>query len=249
MIQIPIKTSQEIEKIRKAGHILSGIMDELSRMIKPGVTTLGLDLKAKLIFDDLRVRSAFKGYRGYPANICVSVNEEVVHGIPKERKLLSGDIVSIDIGIELDGFFADMAKTFPVGGVTSEKQRLIEAARVSLDEAIKAFKPGARLNDVSGAIQRTVEAKGFSVVRDFVGHGIGRQLHEEPQIPNFVLPDAGPELKDGMVFAIEPMINAGGWEVEVLEDGWTAVTRDRRPSAHFEHTVALQNGDSQILTQ
>ena len=247
---IPIRTCQEIDKMHRAGKILSKIMEELAKRVKPGVATLDFDRVAAKAISRSGAVSAFKGYHGYPAHICVSVNEEVVHGIPGKRKLMAGDIVSIDIGIELDGFFSDMAKTFPVGSVSPEKQKLIETARVSLDEAIKAFKPGAKLGEVSRAVQRYVEARGFSVVRDFVGHGIGSQLHEEPQIPNFSFSDeVGPVLKEGMVFAIEPMINAGGWEVEILKDGWTAVTRDREPSAHFEHTVALGIEGPKILTQ
>ncbi len=248
---IPIRTCQEIDKIRRAGHILAKMIDELSQMIKPGIATIDLDRTAALAMSQFKAKSAFKGYRGYPAHICVSINEEVVHGIPGSRKLVSGDIVSIDIGIELDGFFADMAKTFPVGKIESQKQRLIEVAFASLEEAIKAFKPHARLSDISYAVQHYVESRGFSVVRDFVGHGIGRELHEEPQIPNFVSQEevSSPILKEGMVFAIEPMLNMGDWQIEVLKDGWTAVTKDRKPSAHFEHTVALWKGEPEILTR
>ena len=246
---VPLKTCQEIDKMQEAGHILKEVMQELAGLIQPGIASRQLDAASIAAMTRFGVRSAFKGYRGYPGNICISVNEEVVHGIPGKRKLEEGDIVGVDIGIELDGFFVDMAETFPVGRVSAEKQKLIEVARASLDEAIKAFKPGNMLSDISFAVQHCVETNGFSVVRDFVGHGIGRELHEEPQIPNFVSKDKGPMLKDGMVFAIEPMINAGGWEVEVLKDGWTAVTKDRRPSAHVEHTVALVNGAAKILTQ
>lgn len=248
---IPIRTSQEIEKMRRAGRVLAKIMDELGPMIKPGLTTAELDTASLRLMSAFSVRSAFKGYHGYPANICVSVNEEVVHGIPGPKKLNAGDIASIDIGIELEGYFADMAKTFPVGKISADRQKLIDVTRLSLDEAIKAVKPNVKLSNVSYAVQHYVESKGFSVVRDFVGHGIGRALHEEPQIPNFVTQEeeAGPTLKDGMVLAIEPMINIGGWEVEVLKDGWTAVTKDGRPSAHFEHTVALWDGAPKILTQ
>ncbi len=235
--------------MRKAGHILSGIIDELSLTIKPGVSTSSLDQEAKRIMDGLGVSPAFKGYRGYPAHICTSVNEEVVHGIPGPRKLLEGDIISIDIGIENDGFFVDMAKTYPVGKVDAQKVKLIEATRKSLEEAIKLLKPGHRLSEASCAVQRYVEARGFSVVRDFVGHGIGRELHEEPQIPNFKTKDAGVLLENGMVLAVEPMINMGDWEVEVLKDGWTAVTKDKKPSAHFEHTIALWDGAPEVLTQ
>jgi len=246
---IPIKTSQEIEKMRQGGHILSIILDELEDMVKPGLATIGLDEAALAAMHKFQAISAFKGYRGYPANICVSVNEEVVHGIPGQRRLRDGDIVSIDIGIKLDGFFSDMAKTFAVGSIDASKQRLLDATLGSLQEAIKQLKVGRRLSEVSCCVQRFVEEKGFSVVRDFVGHGIGRQLHEEPQIPNFKTQDAGPLLENGMVLAIEPMINMGTWEVEVLQDGWTAVTKDKKPSAHFEHTIAIWDGEPQVLTQ
>ncbi len=246
---IPIKTCQEIDKMYKAGQILAEIMDVLEKRVRPNVLTQELDRVAFELISEKNVRSAFKGYRGYPANICVSVNEEVVHGIPGKRKLLDGDIVSIDIGIELDGFYSDMAKTFSVGKISPEKQELIDITRVSLEQAIEKVKAGNKLSDVSSAVQVYVEQYGFSVVRDFVGHGIGKELHEEPQIPNYGVPGKGPVLKDGMVLAIEPMINAGSWEVEILEDGWTAVTKDRRPSVHFEHTVAIRRGLPVVLTK
>ncbi len=246
---IPLKTCQEIDKMRQAGAILAQIMEKLGSMIRPGLATQELDIAAGDIIKKAGAVSAFKGYRGYPANICVSVNEEVVHGIPGRRKLAKGDIASIDIGIKLNDFFVDMAKTFAVGDVSEQKQKLIEVTRISLEEAISKMVAGNKLSDVSCAVQNYVEARGFSVVRDFVGHGIGRQLHEEPQIPNFSTPGTGPVLKDGMVLCVEPMINSGGWEVEVLADGWTAVTVDRKPSAHFEHTIAIWKGKSLILTQ
>lgn len=245
---IPLKACQDIDKMSQAGKILSEIMEELAVLIKPGILTKSLDEEAARLIARFKVRSAFKGYRGYPANICVSVNEVVVHGIPGERKLAAGDIVSIDIGIERDGFFADMAKTFPVGKIDSKLIELIRATEASLEHGVAAMKPGGRLSDVSNAVQEYVEASGFSVVRDFVGHGIGRELHEEPQIPNFGTAGNGPILRDGMVFAIEPMVNLGDWRVEILQDGWTAVTKDRLPSAHHEHTVAIWNGKATILT-
>ena len=246
---IPIKTAKEIDKMRKAGRILAEIMDLLETMIKAELTTASLDKSAVAAMAKFNVKSAFRNYHGFPGNICVSINEEVVHGIPGLRKLAAGDIVSIDIGIELGGFYADMAKTFPVGKVDKEKQRLIEVTRFSLDEAIRKMKPYNRLFDVSYAVQQCAEANKFSVVRNFVGHGIGKELHEEPQVPNYGIPHTGPELKEGMVFALEPMINAGSWEVEILKDGWTAVTKDRKSSAHFEHTVAIVNGGPLVLTQ
>jgi methionyl aminopeptidase len=246
---IPIKTCQEIDKMKVAGRILARIMDQLEKMIAPGVMTRELDQAAALAISESGARSAFKGYRGYPANICVSVNEEVVHGIPGRKKLVAGDIVSIDIGIETDGYFVDMAKTFGVGRIRPEKQKLIDATLGSLAAGIEKMKAGNKLSDVSSAVQNYVEPRGYSVVRDFVGHGIGKGLHEEPQIPNFGSPGKGPLLCDGMVLCVEPMINAGSWEVEILQDGWTAVTKDGKPSAHFEHTVAIINGAPVVLTK
>lgn len=246
---IPIKTRSEIDKMRKAGRILAGLMEELARMVGPGIATIDLEKASVAAMSKAGVRSAFKGYRGYPANICVSVNEEVVHGIPSSRRLKEGDIVSIDIGIEADGFFVDMANTFAVGKIGKKEQGLIDVTRASLDEAIRMLKPGNCLSDVSGVVQQYVESRGFSVVRDFVGHGIGRMLHEDPPVPNFKTSGTSPALKDGMVLAIEPMINSGSWQVEVLKDGWTAVTKDRLPSAHFEHTVAIWDGGPLILTE
>ncbi len=235
--------------MRRGGHILSLILDELRDMVKPGLATIELDEAALAAMSKLKVVSAFKGYRGYPANICVSVNEEVVHGIPGQRRLIEGDIVSIDIGIKLDGFFSDMAKTFAVGSIDASKQRLMDATWGSLEEAIKYLKIGHRLSEASCSVQRFVEEKGFSVVRDFVGHGIGRQLHEEPQIPNFKTSESGPLIENGMVLAIEPMINMGTWEVVILRDGWTAVTKDKKPSAHFEHSIAIWDNEPQVLTK
>jgi methionyl aminopeptidase len=246
---IPIKTREDIEKMARGGRILAMILDGLEKLVKCGVTTKSLDDAAVRLMDAHGVRSAFKGYRGYPGHICVSLNEEVVHGIPGTRRLAEGDIVSVDAGIEYENFFTDMARTFPVGEVEDVKTRLIEAARGSLEAGIAAVKAGEKLVCVSRAVQQYVESRGFSVVRDFVGHGIGRALHEEPQIPNYVARDEGPVLKDGMVLAIEPMINAGSHEVKILRDGWTAVTCDRQPSAHYEHTVAIVDGAARVLTK
>ncbi|MDD5019500.1 MAG: type I methionyl aminopeptidase [Candidatus Omnitrophica bacterium] len=246
---IPIKTCHDIDKMRKGGRVLAKIMAELSGMVSPGLTTAELDCKTEGLIRSFGVRSAFQGYRGYPAHICVSVNEEVVHGIPGPRRLREGDIVSIDIGIENSGYFLDMAETFPVGRIDTKRRKLIETAKAALEEAIKVFRVGNRLLDISRSVQAYVEARGFSVVRDFVGHGIGRELHEEPQIPNYVTKEDSPVLQAGMVFAIEPMINAGTWEVKVLQDGWTAVTKDKEPSAHFEHTVALTKEGPVVLTR
>jgi methionyl aminopeptidase len=235
--------------MRESGRILAQIMDVLERMVAPGVWTRDFDERAVQEMKQRGVRSAFKGYQGYPGNICVSVNEEVVHGIPCKKKILAGDIVSIDIGIEHDGHCVDMAKTFAVGLVDETKQKLMAATKESLDEAIKALKAGKNLSCIARAIQPYVESRGFSVVRDFVGHGIGRSLHEEPQIPNFISKDDGPKLLDGMVLAIEPMVNAGVPDVVLCDDGWTAVTKDKKPSAHFEHTVALVDGSAIVLTR
>lgn len=246
---IPIKTCHEIDKMQSGGRILAKIMTELAAMVSAGITTRELDEKAGDLIRSFGVASAFKGYCGYPADACVSVNEEVVHGIPGRRRLREGDIVSVDIGIKQDGFFLDMARTFPVGRIDTVRRRLIETAQGALEEAIKVFRRGNRLVDISRAVQVYVETRGFSVVRDFVGHGIGRALHEEPQIPNYVTKEESPLLETGMVFAIEPMINAGSWEVKVLGDGWTAVTKDKQPSAHCEHTVALTDKGPVILTR
>ncbi len=246
---IPIKTASEIEKMHELGRILAAILDKLALRVKPGIRTSDLDEFGLMQMSEYAVKPAFKGYKGFPANICVSVNEEVVHGIPGPRRLTEGDIVSIDLGIERGGYFVDMAKTFPVGRIDEGKQRLIEVTKASLDNAIRYLKPGNRLTDFSAQVQSYVEARNFSVVRDFVGHGIGKMLHEEPQIPNFGKAGNGPMLEDGMVLAVEPMINAGGWEIDIAKDGWTAVTQDSKPSAHFEHTVAIWNGSPQILTK
>lgn len=246
---IPLKTSPELMAMRNAGRILAQIMNELAGMIEPGISTKDLDKAAQKAMAGFGVAAAFKGYRGYPACVCASVNEEVVHGIPGKRKLLDGDIIGLDLGIEKDGFFSDMAKTFAVGKVDAQKKKLIEVVEASLYEAIKFLKPQHSLSEACEALQNYVEAQGFSVVRDFVGHGIGRQLHEEPQIPNFKTSSNKTVIENGMVLCIEPMINAGGWRVDVLEDGWTAVTSDRKPSAHFEHTIAIWEGKAEILTQ
>jgi methionyl aminopeptidase len=246
---IPIKTAEEIQTMARAGRILAAIMDELAAVVRPGAKTVDFEIASQSAIRRANVKSAFKGYHGYPASVCVSVNEEVVHGIPGSRKIQSGDIVSLDIGIECQGFFVDMARTFPVGAIEKDVQRLIDATRESLDVAVRHIRPGAALNDICGSIQDYVEQKGFSVVREFVGHGIGRALHEEPQIPNYRLTAPMPVLSEGMVLAVEPMVNMGGWEIQILKDGWTAVTKDRKPSAHFEHTIAVVRDGARVLTQ
>ena len=249
---IELKTPAEIEKMRKPSRIVAEILAVLREMVRPGVPTAELDRTAERMIDRAGARSAFKNYRVgnavFPAVLCVSINEQVVHGIPSNRVLRDGDIVSLDFGVSIDGYFGDAAITVPVGEVDAESRRLIEATERSLYEGIKQLRPGSRLGDVGAAVQNVAEAEGFSIVRDFVGHGIGRALHEEPQVPNFGTPGKGRALKAGMVIAIEPMVNAGIPGVRVLDDGWTAVTADGRRSAHFEHTVAVRENGPEILT-
>jgi len=231
-----------------AGRMVAEVLAFLQERVAPGVTTLELDRLAEAECRRRRARPAFKGYGGFPYTICASPNEKVVHGFPDAQPLREGDILSIDFGVICDGFYGDAAVTLPVGKIDSEKERLLRVTERSLQLAVAAAQPGARLSDVSNAVQSCVEAEGFSVVREFVGHGIGRQLHESPQIPNFGLPGQGPRLKPGMTLAIEPMINAGLPGVSILSDGWTAVTVDGKPSAHFEHTVAVTEAGPEILT-
>ncbi|MCX8159394.1 MAG: type I methionyl aminopeptidase [Candidatus Saccharicenans sp.] len=242
------KSEAEIEMMRKSSQIVARILSELREMIRPGLETRELDSYAEDRARQLGAVPAFKGYRGYPASLCVSVNEEIVHGIPSSRRLQEGDIVSLDFGVIYEGFYGDAALTVPVGQVSNLARKLIEVAERAFYRGLEELKIGNRLSDVSAAIQQEVEGAGFSVIRAFVGHGIGRNLHEEPQLPNFGLPGHGPRLKKGLTLAIEPMIAAGHWEVEVLNDGWTAVTRDRSLSAHYEHTVALTDRGVEILS-
>lgn len=245
---IILKTRREIEIMRKSGRLVAQSHELVRKHIKPGVTTKELD---QLVEDFLRSQNAiptFKGYGGFPYSICASVNEEVVHGFPSDRKLKEGDIVSIDIGATFEGYVGDSAKTFLVGEVDDEKRRLVEATRQSFYEGIKFAKLSYRLSDISHAIQQYAEAQGFSVVRDYVGHGVGKDMHESPQIPNFGKPGKGPRLQEGMVLAIEPMINAGTYNVKVLGNDWTVVTVDGKPSAHYEHTVAITDGEPELLT-
>lgn len=233
----------------KAGRIVAEVLESLKKFIGVDMTTKEIESFADRLIQELGGRSAFKGYRGYPSSICVSVNEEVVHGIPSGRKLRDGDIVSTDVGVYLDGFYGDGAITVPVGKIDDRCSELIRVTEEALYLGIENAVPGKRLYDISSAIQRHVEAHGFSVVRLFVGHGIGRQLHEDPQIPNFGVSGQGPRLQDGMTLAIEPMVNAGTHEVRILDDGWTAVTADGMNSAHFEHTVLVKGGKAEILTK
>ena len=235
--------------MREAGRLVGEVLTELAAHVSPGVTTADLDELAEKRIRKAGATPAFKGYHGYPATICASVNEEVIHGIPSGRRMLNeGDVISIDVGAELDGYFGDSAITLPVGQVSEEAATLLRVTDESLYKAIETVKLGGRISDIGHAVQRHVESYGFSVVREFVGHGIGQKMHEEPQVPNYGEPGRGPRLTEGMVLAIEPMVNAGKPAVKVLVDGWTAVTRDGRLSAHFEHTVAVTADGPWILT-
>lgn len=234
--------------MRRAGKIVAGALDLVGRSVRPKLRTIELDRVIENFILKNGCRPAFKGYQGFPASICSSINEEVVHGIPGKRSLKPGDIISIDIGLELDGYYADAAATFPVGEISGEAVDLIEITKKALNKGIGMATAGNNLSDISHIIQATAESAGYSVVRDYVGHGIGREMHEEPQVPNFGLPGRGPELKEGMVLALEPMVNAGDYEVKVLADDWTVVTADGSLSAHFEHTVAITTDGPEILT-
>lgn len=247
---IIIKSQQEIAKMAMAGRIVAEILEGLKKIVRPGTTTLDLDRYAEDFIARKGARPAFKGYRNYPSTICASINNQVVHGIPSAAIVLNeGDIISIDIGVEADGFIGDAAVTLPVGSISKDAKRLLKVTEAALYEGINMALPGRRLSDISNAVQRYVEQNGYSVVRDFVGHGIGTSLHEEPQIPNFGRPGEGPRLKPGMTLAIEPMVNMGNWAVEILADNWTAVTKDGSLSAHFEHTVVVTDDKPEILTR
>lgn len=247
---IVCKSSSELEKMHQAGLIVWGALEEMRGMIRPGISTMELDEFAEAYTADRHARPAFKGYRGYPGSVCTSINEEVVHGIPSvSRHVREGDVLSMDFGVVLDGYYADAALTVPVGKIKAEREKLLRVTRESLDRAIDKVRPGNRLGDISAAVQQWVEKEGFSVVREFVGHGIGTRMHEDPQIPNYGPPNQGPRLLEGMVLAIEPMVNTGSPAVKLLEDGWTAVTADRSDSAHFEHTVAVTAAGPWILTR
>jgi len=245
---IIIKTKQEIEYMRRAGIIVAEILEEFKSMIRPGMRTLELDIFAEEYIRRKGAIPAFKGYRGYPASICTSINDEVVHGIPGERVLMEGDIISIDVGVIVNGYYGDAARTYPVGKVSNLAQKLIKVTENSFYEGIKYATINNRLYDISAAIQRYVESNGFSVVRDYSGHGIGQRMHEDPQVPNFGVFGKGPRLRAGMVLAIEPMVNAGSYEVVLKEDNWTVVTYDGSLSAHYENTVAITEDGPQILT-
>jgi len=246
---IPLKSQKDLIMLKRSGAILAAVMQKLQDSLRSGMTTLDIDLLSEQLIRKEHALAAFKGYKGFPGTACVSVNEEIVHGIPGSRVILEGDIVSIDLGVNYEGFFSDMAVTLAVGKVDDARLKLIAVAKQSLDIGIKQAQVGNYLTDISHSIQSFVESQGFSVVRQFVGHGIGTALHEEPEIPNFGRPGLGPRLKSGMVLAIEPMINLGSWECKIIENGWTAVTADGAPSAHFEHTVAVTDKGPLILTK
>jgi len=246
---IILKSPEEIEKIAESCRIVANTIETIKLMVKPGLTTLDIESFADTHIRELGGTPAFKGYRGYPASICTSVNDEVIHGIPSKRFLQDGDILSIDLGVYRDGFYGDGAVTIPVGQIAPALERLLRVTEESLHIGIMNAIVGNRVSDISYAIQGHVESNGFSVVRAFVGHGIGRELHEDPQIPNFGLPGRGPRLMEGMTLAIEPMVNLGSYEVFVLDDGWTAVTSDGKQSAHFEHTVLVTSEGPRILTK
>lgn len=244
------KSAAELEKMHQAGLIVWGALEEMRAMVRPGLSTKELDEFAEEYTAEHHARPAFKGYRGYPGSVCTSINEEVVHGIPSaSRRVREGDILSLDFGVELDGYFGDAALTVPVGKINAKREKLLRVTRESLERAIEKVRLGNHLGDVSAAVQQWVEKNGYSVVRAFVGHGIGTQMHEDPQIPNYGPPGQGPRLAEGMVLAIEPMVNSGGPAVKVLADDWTAVTADGSDSAHFEHTVAVTGSGPWILTR
>jgi len=246
---IVCRSAAELERMHRAGHLVGEVLMALAARVAPGVTTAELDELAEKKIVDAGAVPAFKGYHGYPASICASINEEVIHGIPSGRRALNeGDIISIDVGVSLDGYYGDSAITLPVGRISEDAAKLLRVTEESLYKAIGRARPGARVSDIGHAVQEHVEAHGFSVVREFVGHGIGQRMHEEPQVPNYGEPGRGPRLAEGMVLAIEPMVNAGKAAVKVLSDGWTAVTKDTSLSAHFEHTVAITAGEPWILT-
>jgi len=245
---ITFKSAAELEAMRQSSRVVATVLSELEPLIRPGLRTRDLDLYAEKRTRELGALPAFKGYRGYPASVCISVNEEIIHGIPSGRILQEGDIVSLDFGVLFEGFYSDSALTAPVGRTSPEAEKLMAVAERSFFKGLEQMREGQRLSDISAAIQQAVESEGFSVIRQFVGHGIGRALHEEPQVPNFGAPGRGPKIRPGMTLAIEPMIAAGSPDVEIREDGWTAVTRDRRLAAHYEHTVAMTENGPEILS-
>jgi methionyl aminopeptidase len=244
------KSTVELEKMHRAGLLVWEVLEKMRAMVRPGISTKELDEFAEAYTTERHAKPAFKGYRGYPGSVCTSINEEVVHGIPSPaRKVREGDILSMDFGVVMDGYYGDAALTVPVGKVAPEREKLLRVTRESLERAIEKVRAGNRLGDVSSAVQQWVEKNGYSVVREFVGHGIGTKMHEDPQLPNYGTPGQGPRLQEGMVLAIEPMVNSGSPAVKVLDDDWTAVTADGSDSAHFEHTVAVTANGPWILTR
>jgi len=245
---ITLKSKDEVEIMRRAGRVVAQCLDMVEKTIEPGMTTKQLDMLIEDFLLSHGAIPAFKDYQGFPASACVSIDDEVVHGIPGKRIIQDGELVSVDVGSIVDGYYGDSARTYPIGQVSAEKLRLIEGTQKSLRAGIDKARKGNKLGEISAAVQRTAEEQGFSVVRQLVGHGIGRKMHEEPQVPNFGSPDEGPVLKAGMVLAIEPMINLGTYDVRTRPDGWTIVTADGLPSAHFEHTVAITEDGPDVLT-
>jgi len=248
MGEIKIRSQDEIEKIKSACQIVAWVLAEVSQEIKAGVTTEDLDKLAERLIREKKAEPVFIGYRGYRHATCISVNEEIVHGIPGKKVLQEGDIVGLDVGVKLNGYCGDTAATFPVGKISKKAEKLIRSGKSALQAGIKQARANNHLGDICAAIQRIAEEGGFSVVRELYGHGIGTELHEDPLIPNYGKPGEGPLLKKGMVFAIEPMLNVGGWKIKTLEDGWTVITEDRSLSCHFEHTVAIIDDEPEILT-
>ncbi len=245
---IAIRTNREIELLRKANRIVADVLAALASHVRPGIATRDLNDEADEMIRTAGAVPSFLGYQGFPASACISVDEEIVHGIPGSRRLKEGEIVSIDIGVNYKGYFGDAALSVACGEIDEDRQRLMETTELALVHGLEAARAGNYVRDISRAVQQTCEAEGFSIVRNFVGHGIGTEMHEEPQIPNFVTGERGAKLKSGMVIAIEPMVNLGTQDVKVLSDGWTAITADRRPSAHFEHSIVVRDGEPEILS-
>ena len=246
---IPIKSEKEIEIMRQGGKILARILKEIMTKIRPDITTGEIENFARTLFKNYKLEPSFLGYKGYPACSCISINEEWVHGIPSERKIKKGDIVSLDVGVYYKGYATDMAITFGIGGISKEDQNLIKATKKALDAGIKKARAGNRIGDISAAIQQVIEEGGFSVMRKYRGHGVGKEPHEEPDIPDFGSPNTGPKIKKGMIFALEPMASAGDYRTKVLSNGWTVIPKDGSRTAHFEHTVAITDKGPEILTR
>lgn len=248
MMKIPVKSADERERMRTSCRMTAEVLSQVAAAVRPGVTTGELDALTRRLIEGMKAKPSFLGYRGYPGAMCISINDEVIHGIPGRRVVLPGDVVSLDVGVYYKGFHGDSATTVMVSVTDPDVIRLVETTKRALEAALAVVKPGGRLSDISHTVERVAEASGCSVVREFVGHGVGRHLHEDPQIPNYGVPGRGPILKPGMTLAIEPMVNLGRPEVVVLDDKWTVVTRDGKPSAHFEHTVAVLEEGMEVLT-